>query len=338
MRNLSVVCLILVFGVMLSACTALRAPVDSPTPAPGAAAELGAIRFAEPGSPNVKDIPTLVALDSLRAQGYAVELTEFARYDLMAAALEQGDVDFATLTASRAWAAVAKGAGICTVVGEYNSTFDLVVHASIQACDDLDDKVLAFPSGESAGYILFEQYLKDNCPEAKPEILFISGSENRVAGLLADEMEGTYLELSDWLKVDSQVPGRYHVLDYLSAYPEVQTGGICVRCAWAEQYPDVVRDFITALVTAQRDLTANPEQLQAEMVRRLDLDATEAQTTAEAYLVRGIWDLNGGITPENIQYTLDTLANAGALPSDLEVEDVVDLSYMNAVLDEIGRR
>lgn len=337
MRTLFV-CLVLVLFGIVSGCAPPTVPANVAPPASDAAAELGTIGVAHSGSLNAKNISLMATIEALRAQGYTVEFTTFARYDLPVAALEQGEVDFAPITASRAWAAVAQGADFCTVVGEYNSTFEVVVSSSIQACEDFQGKSLAFPSRQAVGYIMFEKYLRDNCPEVKPDIVLIAGSENRVAGLLSDEMDGAYLELVEWLQLDAQRPGDYHIFDYLSAYPTLLTGGIVVRCDWAEEHPDTVRDFIRVMVTAQRELTADPKRLQAELMELLEVDAATAQTTADTYLARKIWDLNGTITPENIQYTLDTLAEAEALPAGMQVEDVADLSYLEAVLEEIGRR
>jgi hypothetical protein len=38
-----------------------------------------------------------------------------------------------------------------------------------------------------------------------------------------------------------------------------------------------------------------------------------------------------------LQDTIDFLVDTGAMEPGLKVEDVADLSYLNAVLDEIGR-
>ena len=52
----------------------------------------------------------------------------------------------------------------------------------------------------------------------------------------------------------------------------------------------------------------------------------------------GIWDLNGGLTAGNIQDTIDFLVAIEKLPEGLGVEDVADLSYLEAVLEEMGRQ
>ena len=68
------------------------------------------------------------------------------------------------------------------------------------------------------------------------------------------------------------------------------------------------------------------------------MDEDTARALGAAYLDIGEWDPNGALTPDNIQFTLDFLAANTSLPAGLAVDDVADLSYLNAVLDEIGRQ
>ena len=57
-----------------------------------------------------------------------------------------------------------------------------------------------------------------------------------------------------------------------------------------------------------------------------------------AHLRMAIWDPNGGLTATAVQDTIDFLTNIAALPPGLKAGDVSDLSYLNAVLDEIRRQ
>jgi hypothetical protein len=73
-------------------------------------------------------------------------------------------------------------------------------------------------------------------------------------------------------------------------------------------------------------------------VEQLKLDSNAAKTLVDAYLAANAWDPNGALTRENIQYTLDFLKQTKDVPAELTFEDVADLSYLNAVLAELGRR
>ena len=68
------------------------------------------------------------------------------------------------------------------------------------------------------------------------------------------------------------------------------------------------------------------------------MDPAAAKQVGDVYLKANVWDPNGSLTRENVQYTIDFLTGIKSLPAGLKADDVADLSYLNAVLDEIGRR
>jgi ABC-type nitrate/sulfonate/bicarbonate transport system substrate-binding protein len=318
--------LVLLLAALLTAC------------GPRSSAKSGTFHFAVRGSPNIKDLPFLQAIDLLRGQGYDVEVTSLSKGELIAQAIEQGDVHIANVSPSILWVAVTKGADIRTVVGNYDNTFYLVVGKQVQHCSDLDGLSLAFSSKLAAGYVLFEKFIAENCPGTTPQIVLIGQSENRVVALQSGEIDGAYLEMEQWLALESMNPGEFRIiLNYGQEYPDYLVSGFCARRSWAEENPEMVEDFARALVTSQRQMMADPSHLQAEVAELLELDDIEARRMAEAYLAQGVWEANGALEEDKITYTLGILAEYGAVPPDTTVEDVADLTYLATVLDEIGR-
>jgi ABC-type nitrate/sulfonate/bicarbonate transport system substrate-binding protein len=299
----------------------------------------GTIRFSLLDSTDVKDVPLLMALDALEEQGYTTEVVSFAKTSLIPPALIREDIDVASVSTTLGWAAIAQGADIATVAGRVNTSFFLVANMDVQSCSDLEGKILTFATRQSVGYVMFEEYLDQNCAATTPEILLISGSANRVAGLELGEVDGAYLELEHWLRLQEIAPGEFHVLiDFAKEFPEVRISTYSVRRKWAEENREQVEDFARALLVAHRSVIADPHLLRDAIVKYLSIDAARAQELAEAYLLEEIWDPNGQLSSEQVQATLDFLSAADMLPADLKVEDVADLSYFNAVLDEIGRQ
>ena len=73
--------------------------------------------------------------------------------------------------------------------------------------------------------------------------------------------------------------------------------------------------------------------------RPVDLSARLTKDAAiEAYTTGSFLPVNGGLTEEDLQYTIDFFTDAGVLEGDLTVEQAADLSYLEAVLEEIGRQ
>jgi ABC-type nitrate/sulfonate/bicarbonate transport system substrate-binding protein len=139
--------------------------------------------------------------------------------------------------------------------------------------------------------------------------------------------------------LEKERPGQVHVLiPYSQIYSKVLSGTLHARREWAAQNRTLVKDLIRALLLANRRVMDDPQFLYDEAVQRLGLDPVTAKEVADMQLEWGTFDPNGGLTTESAQYTLDFIKSIEGLPQDVELEDVVDLTYLNEVLDEIGRR
>jgi ABC-type nitrate/sulfonate/bicarbonate transport system substrate-binding protein len=318
-------------------------PASTPTISPSATSTLsksGVIREYELSiQASMRDLPLLMALDALKAEGYTVETTKIATSATIVDALTRGDADVATIDDQTAWIAASKGAKIQTIVQRSRSSMLMVARSDIKGCGDLTNKPVALSTPTGLNVTLFNLFYKENCPGIKPQVIIIPDSTSRVAALLGGQVVAEQLQSEDLLRVDQQAPGRFHALITLSAeFPEMEVYGIQVRREWAQQNPAIVKDLIRALLTVHRNFAADPQLLYAEAVKRLAIDPGLAEKTGEAYRSMQMWDPNGGATRESIQATLNVLAGDRILPSSLNVDDVADLSYLNAVLSEIGRK
>jgi len=285
------------------------------------------------------DVPWLMALDALREQGYTVEVVPFAKSSLVPPALERGDVHVADTNTSPVWAAVAQGADIRTIVGKSNVSYVVVSTDAIRDCQELDGKSITFSTRQSVGYVLFERHVTQHCPGIRPEVILISQSSSRVAALQAEQVTAAYMDLEDWLQLKTWAPGRFRVLiDLGREFPDVCFTAFSVRRDWAEQNPGMVRDVIRELVVAYRAVLADPQALADGIVRYLEYTADQAGELSAAYRAANIWDANGFLTRERVELTLQLLRETGLVTGDVLADDVADLSYLSAVLDEIGRR
>ncbi|HZQ09881.1 MAG TPA: ABC transporter substrate-binding protein [Anaerolineae bacterium] len=342
MRRISFIPLVTICLALVACATPLvtvPTTVPLPAPLPTTSAKSGTLRFALNGSPGVKDIPSLMALDALQAQGYTTQVITFAKSDQMTDALARGDVEIASPSANTAWTAIAKGADFRTIVGRSNMSFYLIVSPDIQSCQDLNGKTLSFANRQSVGYLIYDKYMKENCPGINPNIILVAESKNRVVSLDTHQVDGSYLDIDDWLPLNQKEPGKFHVLiDYQKAYPQIQYSTFSVYNPWAKQHPEIVKDFVRAVLTANRQVMDDPQTLINEIVKRLSLNEADAKELARAFLNLGLWDANGALTNDNLRYTMDFMVQNGAVPQGKSVQDVTDLSYLNAVLNEIGRQ
>jgi ABC-type nitrate/sulfonate/bicarbonate transport system substrate-binding protein len=313
-------------------------PSTSPSAAP-AGRKTGEIRFYSLSAPSMRDVPLLMALDELEAEGYTVQKARLNTAALLVNALTRGDADVTSMDNQTAWTAIAKGGNFRTIIERMRSSLIMVAGNDVKGCSDLNGKPVALSNTTGLNPALFNLYLQEKCPGVKVEVLVSPNTEGRVAALLSGQAVAAQLQREDLLQIEQKAPGQFHVLVALAEeFPNLEVYGVQARREWAQQHPEIVRDLIRAVLLAHRRLSSDPELLYSEGVKRLGIDYSLAKEIGDLYLSLNLWDSNGGLTPEKIQYTLDFLANNKLLPSELKPDDVADLSYLNGVLDELGRK
>jgi ABC-type nitrate/sulfonate/bicarbonate transport system substrate-binding protein len=252
--------------------------------------------------------------------------------------MAQGDIDFSSLSHQQSWAAIAKGAPHFTFLDKAANAAVTVAGTDIQECADLDGKSVAVPSATSVGGAMLNTYLERNCPGAEPQIVIVSGGSNRMAATLAGEVDAANVDIEGLLKLEREKPGEFHALIvFAQEFPGLQISSYAARHGFAEQNPEIVKDLIRAVVNARRSLQ-DPGRLQEAITEYLNLEPDAARQVVDSYRTQELWDASGAFTIETVQTTLEFLKEYGDLPAGLEPEDVADLSYYDAVLDEIGRQ
>lgn len=321
--------------LLIGVAVLLLAACANPTPTP--APKTGTLRVSFSTEADVSDVPTLMALERLRAEGYTVETNFFSAADVQVAALAQGSVDIGNGSTRTAWNVVGKGVEIATIAEQAADAWSIVAIPAIKTCADLHRERVALTSSSSLNAALLNAYLK-NCPGTEPQILTIANSSARAAALLAGELDATPLELADVVELDDKAPAQFHTLvNFATELPQLKTTGVHVSRAFAQQHPDLVRAYLKALLTVHRELRANPQLLADAIARHLKMDAATAKRLGDAYMARNIFDVNGGMTRDGIAYSVDFFTRTGSLPEGLTADKVADLSYLEQTLEEIGR-
>jgi ABC-type nitrate/sulfonate/bicarbonate transport system substrate-binding protein len=296
------------------------------------------IRFADLINIDVRDVPLLMAFDDLAAKGYTIEKVYLSSSAVETDLLIRGEVEIAMVNNQTVWTAISKGADLRTIGPFTGSTGGLGAHAAIRSCADLDGKTVGAPGTSGLTPLLFRTYLARHCPQATPQVVVIPEAGARAAALLSRQLDAAFLPGEELLKLQRQSSVALHALyDYATEFPDVQIEGLHVRREWASQHAGAVRDFLRAQLLAYRKVNENPQILFDESVKRLSLDADTAQAVGTFHLGMRIWDDNGLLTTDNVQSTIDFLVKANALPAGMQPAQVLDLSYLNAVLGEIGR-
>ena len=323
--------------LLLASCSMPGANLRQDVPSPQARALK--LRVAFSSTAEFGDIPSLMAHELLVRQGYEVLPTFYDKPELAVEALARGDADIGNGSTRTYWAAVGKGAQIATIMDEQANAWQIVAGPAIRSCADLDGRRFSVSGEAAVSSTMAESYIRENCPGVKREIVLISGSPNRAAALLAGQIDATVLELADVIQLEQQAPGRTHSLvDFGTGLPHLKTTGVHVNRSFAVAHPEAVKDYIRALLTIHRQIRRDPDPLLAAAGKRLEIDEKLLPQISAAYSKSNSWDVNGGLSEEAVQYSLGFFSGKNSLPVALKVQDVADLSYLNAVLDEMGRQ
>jgi ABC-type nitrate/sulfonate/bicarbonate transport system substrate-binding protein len=312
---------LVVAGVLAAACTATppTAPNLASTARSSASpAKSGTMRLEVPDEADIADIPWLMAIDWLKEQGYDIETISLSN-TLGPVAMAQGDIDMASLSNQLAWAAIGKGAAIRTVMDKSANTYMLITRKNVQTCADLDGRPVAVGSVSTVNFV-------------------VTGGSNRMAALLSDEVDGAMQDIDDLIELERERPGEFHALIVLAQeFPGLQLNSHAANRDFAEQHPEMVKDVIRAVFAARRTIQ-DANVLRDAITRYVGFEPDRAQQAADTYLARKVWDISGTYTPETVQAIIDFLQEFGDMAPQLKAADVANLSYYNAVLDEIGRQ
>jgi ABC-type nitrate/sulfonate/bicarbonate transport system substrate-binding protein len=297
------------------------------------------IRVAYTSEADFLDLPSLMASDVLAKQGYTVVPTFFSETELAVEALARGDADIGLGAIPSFWDGISKGAKIITVMEHNGNSWSIFAKSSINTCADLDGKRFGISSSGAVSTTLTKAYVLLNCPEAEPQYLIIGRSSERAAALIADEIDATALELADTLTLEKDAPGQLHALSKFGEdMPTLKTTGIQVNVEFAAAHPEAVKAYIRATLFVHRQIAANSDGLNDAAVTQLELEADTIPALIAEHMAVNAWDVNGGLTDEAIRETLAFYIGSGDLDASLTPSQVAELSYLNAVLAEIGKQ
>lgn len=293
------------------------------------------IRAAYSSAVDIGDLPSLVAHRLLERAGYRVDVTFYAQPELAVEALASGGADVASGGTRAFWAATAKGAGLRLVMQHARNGYQLAAVSGVATCRDLHGRTLALSSQGSLPTALGQAFLQ-RCPDARPRIVTVPHSGDRMQALLNGAIEATVLQRSDVARLQARAAGRFTTVDeFDTTVPALDFTGVFVRRAFADAHPDVVLDYVRERIRANRLVLATPALLVEEAGRwpsiaSLDAAVVEGEVQAPA------WARDGGISPASVAATLQFFAGTRSLPASLTTGDAADFSFADAAVTALS--
>ena len=343
---LSCVALVGVAACATPSPAATPSPTAAPTQAgsePTASADLPgttSFSFAIAGTPSMQHIAVMAALDDLRSEGYSIEMTELENNSLVSQGVSQGQFQLGMSDVTAALSAAQAGGKVRLLSEGVGDEWMIATTTDITSCEQLEGRSVGVFAVGSFNDVSVRAYVARNCPTTNVEILTMGGSEGRTAAMLAGQLDASPLTIADVVLLLEEAGDRFHVLtNFAETLPDLHPLAVYGNTDFIAENPGTVQELLRAQLNQNRQIAENEEYL-ASLIREYipAQDPGIVDTIAAEYVRLGMYDPNGALTEENVNYTIQFYVSAGNIQPGLAVADVADLGPLNAVLDEMGRQ
>jgi NitT/TauT family transport system substrate-binding protein len=290
----------------------------------------------------LSSVPLLAAIDDLRDQGYEIETPELAESELVTEGVAQGEFQFGSGANNSSLAAIAQEADVRWIVDRTLNEWQVYSREGIDGCEAVVGSRVAIHSPGSVSGAMLRDWVNNNCPEDVAdsyEPLIIEGSQNRLAALLADQIDTSPVEFGDALILENE-GGFARVVSFAADLPGLHPTSVYGNGAWMSENPEATTALIVALLEQHRRINSEDGYLMELFSEYLPEEAAgeNAEAIATAYVDAGIFPDDGGLDAEAVEYTIGFFGpdGTGDVEAELTPDQVADLSYLEAALDELG--
>jgi NitT/TauT family transport system substrate-binding protein len=329
-------------ALLASACGGAT-PAASPAAGSTAASEKpfqGSKTFAVSfTSIGLSSVPLLAAIDALRGQGFTITTPEIAESELSVEGTAKGDFAFSSGTTSAVLTAIEKGGKLKIIADRAANEWTVFAKQGLSTCADLNGKKVAIHSAGAVSTAMLKNWVNTSC-KGTPDYVVIPGSPNRLAALLANQIDASPLELSDSITLKARGGDKYQlVTSFAQTLPNVHPTTVYGNADFISKNPDTVKAVLKALLNEHRKIGKDSGYLKTITLKYYpSADKTTIDDAAKQYVDLKIFDANGGLTEANFAGTIEFFAGAGSIKPGMTVGTAADLSFLQAVLGELGRQ
>ncbi len=287
-------------------------------------AEAKKIRIALAETPSDELAAFFVALDRAKKNGLEYEWTAFSDEELAIQAVLSGQMDIGFGTP---YAAMQKSKAPIRIIFQLSKLkFFPVTSKKYSDLKELDGQPIMLHS-RGGGTDSIANVIEEKVGIKFGDRVYVSGSSNRVAALMAGQTDATIIDLSNKNKLMKIAGDKFNVLPMFDV--DASDEALFANLDWIKANEAEVDIFVKALLSVYRDMAADPTivsketdpngpigQLPKEVLDSLDgfyKDAVEG----------GLYDVNGG-GEKAAKADMDWYSRAGQLtgdPASLNIED-----------------
>lgn len=290
------------------------------------------------GGPGVSTVALLATIADLNSQGWQIQTPELSAGELQLQGVASGQFQISSGNGPNALLAAQQALPVQIVMARIKNEWTLYAKKEITECAQLDGAKLAIHSEGSPATFMTRDWIETNCPGITPNYIILPGSENRYAALLAGEIDASPIELPDAIALEAEAGDRYgRLTSFAETLPDLLLTPIYANTDWAAANPNTMTAFLEAVLLEQRRYNDDPAYFKQRIIETLPgTDQGRLDAVVQAYTDLEMYDRNGGILPEQQQYTIDFITNAGGIEPGLTPEQAFDRTYLDAALERIG--
>ena len=294
------------------------------------------LRLGHPSSVSLYDIPALMTHDRLNSQGWSLKNVEFTRTDLNVQALAQGTIQVANSQVMDPVRAIQKGAKLFFLMENNGGEFLMIAKKEIKDCKETDGKRFAIHGEASTTSLAVKLWLLNEC-KVNPKIVVIPGGENRIVALQNNQIDATLVQLGDWLNLDHQAPGRFHIIKTGNLF-NISGASFWANGEWLRKNEEVAIAYIAELLKTFRMVHANPKILEPVVAKHLpDMPKHIIAPAIKAYIeIVRAWPQNGGDT-SILDDTVKFFTEKGELKQGVNTKEIVEPKILANALNRVGR-
>lgn len=216
----------------------------------------------------------------------------------------------------------------------------VVAKEDIASLTDLGGKTVGVEALQSLAHVLVYAAIKNKGGDpTAPNYVVIGGSGARTAALLAGSIDASGIHEYQWEVLKTQTTGL-KVLSVLSDdFPLFIEDGMITTTSYMQNNPKVMSDLVKSFIRAIRALNADDGfDTWTRLLSQYELELPE-QVQARPmweFLRSHVWDANGGMEQDRLNYMIDIFHEIGLIPTRLPNETFFDTSYVNQALSELG--
>ena len=294
------------------------------------------LQIGHPSTISIYDVPSQITHERLNRQGWNIKSVEFTRTDFNTQALAQATVQIA-LSQVLDPVRVIQGGGKLSYIMENNpGEFVLIARRELKDCKALDGKRFAIHGDTATTSLAAKLWLLNEC-KVNPNIMVVPGGENRVIALQNNQIDGTLVQMGDWLNLDAKAPGKFHIIDTGRLF-NVSGMGLWANSDWLSKNEPLATAYIAESLKTFRMIHANPSIMEAAVQKYVP--DTPKQTIApaiKAYLeIVKAWPQNGGDTTI-VEDTVKFFTERGELKPGIDVKQMANFKPLDGALKTIGK-